>query len=96
MVNHRPKWKLPFIHTRLFKLKERSNWITKLRCSIISIKFIYSTIKVYNGIWFLSNPIIHNKVGFKLGQFSLTRRCDPLIHSKVKRGRKKKNVSKKN
>lgn len=95
-MKKRSNWKLPFIHSLFFKKKnvQKKSLIFRIRNSNIPANFVNKRIKVYNGTWFLSQDVMSNMIGFKLGQFSYTRRSDALIHSKVKR-RKKKSVKKK-
>jgi len=92
MVKKRVIWKLPFIHSVFFKrrLIYKSNLLLRIRNSLIPATFISKRMRVYNGIWFLSHDITGQMLGFKTGAFAFTRRCDPLIHGKNKRKRKKK------
>ena len=94
-MKKKSNWKLPFIHSIFFKkrLLYKKSLITKIRNSNIPNNFINNKIKIYNGIWYLSQDIISSMVGhgFKLGSYSYTRRSDSLIHSKIK---KKKKINK--
>lgn len=85
-------WKLPFIHSIFFKKRFISKLSPRIRIrnSTLPFSFVSKRIRVYNGIWYLSSDVVSNMVGFKLGQFSYTRRFGADIHSKDKRKRKKK------
>lgn len=88
----RAVWKLPFIHNVFFKkrllVKKLFNF--KLRNSSIPYSLVDKRIRIYNGIWFLSHDVALNTVGFKLGEFSFTKRCDTQIHLKSKSKKKSK------
>lgn len=88
----RSVWKLPFIHNVFFKkrllLKNLFNF--KLRNSLIPATLVDKRLRIYNGIWFLSHDVSPNTVGFKLGEFSFTKRCDTQIHLKFKSKKKSK------
>jgi len=92
MVNKRVAWKLPFIHSVFFKrrLLYKKNLLLRIRNSLLPATFVYKRIRVYNGIWYLTTDITGQMLGFKTGAFSYTRRCDPLIHAKHKKKRKKR------
>jgi small subunit ribosomal protein S19 len=73
-------WKGPFVHTKLFKdikktnKKPKSAVETVSRCSQIIPGFIGTNFDVYNGKSFLKIEITKEIVGFKLGEFSPTRK----------------------
>lgn len=74
----RSKWKGPYINTKLFKdlnNKKTKNTIkTVSRHSEITPRFIGLIFEVYNGQKFSKIEITEDMVGFKLGEFSPTRR----------------------
>lgn len=92
MVTKRSIWKIPFVHSSFFKRRTLFKNSIKLyiRNSLIPNTFLHKRIRVHNGIWYLSSDITSSLTGFKTGEFSYTRRCDPLIHGKHKQKRKKK------
>jgi len=91
-MKKRVSWKLPFIHSIFFKKRYvlKPNSILRIRNSVLPAPLVSKRIRVYNGIWYLSSEVVTNMIGFKLGQFSYTRRFGADIHSKDKRKRKKK------
>jgi len=74
----RSKWKGPFINTKIFKdlnnKKTKSTIKTVSRHSEIIPRFIGLVFEVYNGKSFSKIEITENMVGFKLGEFSPTRK----------------------
>lgn len=90
----RSLWKLPYISLLLFKKKylNKTNLNIKLRNSVIPYIFIDKNIKIniYNGIWYLSIVLSNTMLGFKLGEFSYTKRSDTQTHLKKKRKKKPK------
>jgi ribosomal protein S19 len=74
----RSKWKGPFVNTKLFKdvhnKKPKNNIRTLSRHSEITPRFIGLVFEVYNGKSFSKIEITEDMVGFKLGEFSPTRR----------------------
>lgn len=93
MNRKKASWKLPFIHPIFFKKRNvlKKSLKLKLRNSVIPADYVNKRIRVYNGIWFLSQDVNTNMIGYKLGQFSYTKRSDLLMHSKwKKKGKKKK------
>jgi len=67
----------------------KQNLLLRLRYSLIPFTLISKRMRLYNGIWYLSTDITGQMIGFKTGSFSFTRRCDPSIHGKDRRKRKK-------
>lgn len=76
----RAKWKGPYIEKFLLeKIKKSSNYFnneikTFSRKSFITPKFIGLSFKVYNGKTFLKVKVTEEMVGYKLGEFSPTRK----------------------
>jgi len=73
----RSKWKGPFVHAKLFKdiKKRRKNDVETVsrRSTIIPI-FIGTNFNIYNGKKFSKVVVSKEMVGFKLGEFSPTRK----------------------
>jgi len=92
MVRKRVAWKLPYIHSVFFKqrLINKPKILLKIRNSLLPVTYTHKRMRLYNGIWYLSSDITSQMRGFKTGSFSYTRRCDALIHAKIKSKRKKK------
>jgi ribosomal protein S19 len=73
-------WKGPFVHTKLFKdikkiNKKPQNAVeTVSRCSEIIPGLIGTIFNVYNGKSFSKIEVSKEMVGFKLGEFSPTRK----------------------
>lgn len=90
----RSSWKLPYIPLILFQKRflSKNNINLRLRNSIIPYIFIEKKIKIniYNGIWYLSTLITNLMIGYKLGEFSYTKRSDTQTHLKKKRKKKPK------
>lgn len=88
----RVAWKLPFIHQVFFKKRIllKSKLPLRLRNSLIPSSFVTKRLSIHNGIWYLSADVNSSMVGFKIGQFSFTRRCEAGLHSIEKRQRRKK------
>jgi small subunit ribosomal protein S19 len=76
----RSKWKGPFIDMQIFKdIKKTQNSLqnptkTVSRCSEIIPKFVGINFYVYNGKSYSKIEITEEMVGFKLGEFSPTRK----------------------
>ena len=94
----RSSWKLPFIHYIISqKLKQaqdqKINLVSKSRSSTIIPKMLNSTIKVYNGMKYNVLQIKEEHVGYKLGDFTVTKkRC---IFKKKMKNKNKKQQKKK-
>ena len=89
----RSKWKGTFISFFLYKKyllsKKKYNFIKLFsRNSTILLEFLGLHFKIYNGIRFINVFITENKIGYKFGEFSYTRKLRKFIHSK-------KNIKKK-
>lgn len=85
---NRSKWKGPYFKKKIFNsIKNKNKKIqTDCRNSIITPKFLKITFDVYNGIIFQKLEINEEMIGFKLGEFSLTRK--KFTFKKKKRGTK--------
>jgi len=89
----RSSWKLPYISLSLFKIRLLNttliNYIRQ-RNSVIPSIFIDKkiNISIFNGIWYLSIVLSNFMKGFKLGEFSYTKRSDTQKHLKKKRKKK--------
>lgn len=76
----RSKWKGPFVDPKLFKditpTNKRSQTPVKTisRCSEIIPGFVGTNFNVYNGKTFSKIEVTKEMVGFKLGEFSPTRK----------------------
>jgi ribosomal protein S19 len=73
-------WKGPFVHTKLFQNIKQTNKKpqnavkTVSRCSEIIPGLIGTNFDVYNGKTFSKIKVSEEMVGFKLGEFSPTRK----------------------
>lgn len=95
-MSKRSTWKGPFIDFSLFsdflktkslkKKKKRSNIRTKSRHSTILPAFVGHIFLVYNGKSYIPVKIKSNMIGYKLGEFSSTRKR----HIYKQKGKKKK------
>jgi small subunit ribosomal protein S19 len=85
-------WKGPFVHTKLFKNIKKINKKplnavtveTVSRCSEIIPGFIGTIFDVYNGKSFSKIEVSKEMVGFKLGEFSPTRKKFSFKKKKIK------------
>lgn len=79
----RSKWKGFFIESNLLK---PVNILTKIksRSSVISEAFIGKTVSIHNGKKFKLLRITREKVGFKYGEFSFTRKMQERVKKKKK------------
>jgi small subunit ribosomal protein S19 len=84
----RSKWKGPFIDISVLKLKKKLTTKSKKvwsRSSQIPSFLLGKTISVYNGKEFKPVLITREKIGFKFGDFSITRKYgNKLKNSKLK------------
>ncbi len=83
----RSKWKGFFIESNLLKPVDSSVKIWS-RSSVISEAFIGKRVSIHNGKDFKLLKITREKVGFKFGEFSFTRKMQERV-------KKKKNIKKK-
>jgi small subunit ribosomal protein S19 len=70
----RSKWKGPFMGLSLLKKISVNNTLIWSRASVISSAFIGKTVFVYNGKEFKRVLITREKVGYKFGEFSFTKK----------------------
>jgi ribosomal protein S19 len=85
----RAKWKGFFIDQSLIKSKD-SNIKIWSRSSVISEVLIGKKVSVYNGKIFKQVKITRDKVGYKLGEFSFTRKMQERVkkNKKIKKSKK--------
>ena len=82
----RSTWKGPFVDPILFKDKKPQNSVKTIsRCSEIIPGFIGTNFDVYNGKTFSKVGVTEEMVGFKLGEFSPTRKKFSFKKNKIKR-----------
>ncbi len=94
----RPAWKLPYINSSLMKsryidVKDSDLHKVKVlwfRNSQIPPYMLGRRIRLYNGAWFLVQTISSNMIGSKFGQYSLTKRFDTQMQSRIKSKKKLK------
>ena len=73
----RSKWKSPFVNSNLLdkiKLTTKKEILTKSRNSTILPSFVGKSFKIYNGKVFHKILITEKMIGYKLGEFSPTRK----------------------
>lgn len=73
----RSKWKSPFVNSNLLdkiKLTAKKEILTKSRNSTILPSFVGRYFKIYNGKVFHEILITEKMIGYKLGEFSPTRK----------------------
>lgn len=83
----RSQWKIPFLDNFFYKKKLLSTKIIKIwsRQSVISELFIGKQVSIYNGQKFKKILITRDNVGYKFGDFCLTKKYS----SKIKTSKKK-------
>lgn len=92
----RPSWKLPYINSSLMKSRcFNDSDINKVkvlwfRNSQIPPYMLGRRVRLYNGAWFLVQTISSNMIGSKFGQYSITKRFDTQIQSRMKSKKKQK------
>jgi small subunit ribosomal protein S19 len=85
----RSVWKGPFLDLALFKQVKNSKFVrTRSRASTILPFMLGKTIGVYNGKKYISVKITEEMLGFKLGEFIMTRLRHVYKKNKTK-GKKK-------
>lgn len=93
----RPSWKLPYISSSLMKsrnvISENKTKILWCRNSQIPPYMVGRRVRFYNGAWFLVQTITLDMVGTKFGQYSITKRFDTQMQSRMKSKKKLKNVN---
>jgi small subunit ribosomal protein S19 len=70
----RSNWKGPFVDSYISSKKRKNNLKIFSRSSVIPASLIGSMVSVYNGKEFKNVRITREKVGFKFGEFSFTRK----------------------
>lgn len=83
------KWKVKFIHKSICKMKGRKSKLIWSRASVIPKYLIGISVKVHNGKEFKTVQVTEDKVGYKFGEFSTTRKRRPNV-TLVKNKQKKK------
>lgn len=91
----RVNWKLPFISSALMKSRCINSDVNKVkvlwfRNSVIPPFMVGRRIRVYNGAWFLVQTINPEMVGTKFGEYSITKRLDGQLKSRMKTKKKSK------
>jgi small subunit ribosomal protein S19 len=93
----RSKWKGVYFSYIIYKKylfsKQKHKFINLYtRSSTILIELLGLHFKLHNGIRFINVFITENKIGFKFGEFSYTRKLKKFLHfkSKIKKKNKKK------
>ena len=94
----RSKWKAPYIKPSLIykinRMKSHTSFIfTKARSSVILPHFVGMIFKIYTGNRYIRRNITQEIVGYKLGEFSYSRRHGQ-IHKRRYRIIKKKHFNK--
>jgi ribosomal protein S19 len=85
----RSKWKGPFLGGQVFKvspLKKTEIWC---RSSVVPSYLVGTTVFVHSGKEFKRVLITREKVGYKFGDFSLTRKTVSKIKANAKKSLKK-------
>jgi len=86
----RSKWKGPFLKKSLLNIKQKLKKIKNIkiwsRNSTIPFSLIGQQVSIHNGKEFIRIKITREKVGYKFGEFSFTRR-----HKLKIKGKKTKN-----
>jgi len=70
----RSSWKGIIIKKTNFEILNLKNIYIKNRSSIITPLFIGYSVKIYNGLNYVSVDITENMIGHKFGEFSFTRK----------------------
>ena len=83
----RSKWKGPFFDLKLYTTLRLSSLTCKVwsRNSVVAESLVGKRVLVHNGNMFKKLLVIREKVGFKFGDFSYTRRYTPRTFSKKKK-----------
>lgn len=88
------RWKLPYIQSSFFKKTKLRKWkdipYTTLRNSTIPYTYIGKRGYVYNGAWKSTILIDEKMVGFKIGEFVITKQFDKQLQRKRKTQRRTK------
>lgn len=85
----RSSWKIPYINPKYFENSYLKKRIFKIRYknSIIGKNFIDKSVMVHNGLNFQKIDITSQKIGFKFGEFVLSK-CS-FYYSHLKKSKKK-------
>ncbi len=89
----RSKWKGFYINSNYSNILNEGNVAQKYiwsRNSIITEEFLGKTVLIYNGKLFVSVKITREKLGYKFGEFSFSRKIKENIFYHVKNKKKKK------
>lgn len=90
----RSVWKVPYISpiffSNYFRKSRKSVFFSWSRNSLISKAFVGRNLTIHNGIWPLTVKVGAKMIGFKLGEFSHTKRLGDEIHTEKKAKKKKK------
>jgi len=72
------RWKLPYIHSSFFKKRKifstKTLGLSNFRNSTIPATFCGRRCYIHNGAWALTTKIEENMIGFKVGDFSITKK----------------------
>lgn len=79
----RSSWKLPYVCVNLQSRAHRGRLNVFERACTITPEFIGKTVNIHNGFKLIPVNITENLVGFKFGQFALTRKR--VYHKKRKK-----------
>jgi ribosomal protein S19 len=95
VITMRPSWKLPYIDPFFFRndCKKKIRIVTKIRGSLVPLKFSGKKLVLYNGCWHKKAPTITRvSINFKLGELMPSRMSIKYTHLKKlkKKGSKKK------
>lgn len=85
----RSKWKGVFVQSNLFKMDKNKTVKISSRSSVITNDFLNKRIMVYNGKEFKPVYIVEEKIGFKFGEFTFTRKNIQKYKKNVKKLKKK-------
>ncbi len=92
----RSKWKGPFIKNSLLTLKAKKKKIKNLkiwsRNSVIPFSLVGHQVAIHNGKDFIKIRITSEKVGYRFGEFSFTRKHK--LKLKGKKGKNEKSIKK--
>ncbi len=90
----RSKWKGPFIDSSVLISSSKKNLKIWSRSSVIPASLIGETVLVYNGKDFKKITVTRDKIGFKFGAFSFTRKNVSKLKSNSQVASKKKIIKK--
>ncbi len=92
----RSKWKGPFVKSSLITLQEKTRKSRNIkiwsRNSIIPFSLVGQQVSIHNGKDFIRIKITREKVGYRFGEFSFTRKHKP--KTKGKKGKNEKSTKK--